>query len=64
MKRLLAALPLLIVFVLMTRLSYAAPLPPAPTDSAPLDGFASLLIALGALYGVYYVRKKDKTEAA
>ena len=63
MKRILAALPLLIVFVLMAHLSYAPPLPPAPIAGAPLDGFAILLIALGALYGAYYVHRKDKAKA-
>ena len=64
MKRLLAALPLLIVFVLMSHLSYAPPLPPVPeSEGAPLDGLVMLLIALGALYGAYCVRRKDKVKA-
>jgi len=63
MKRLLAALPLLIVFVLMAHLSYAPPLPPVPQEAGPLDGFAILLITLGALYGGYYTHRKDKAEA-
>ena len=64
MKRLLAALPLLIVFVFMAHLCYAPPLPPAPqNEGAPLDGFAMPLITLGTLYGAYSVRRKDKASA-
>jgi hypothetical protein len=63
MKRLFAALPLLIVFVLMAHLSYAPPLPPVSSSGAPLDGFAIMLIMLGALYGGYYVRGKEKVKA-
>tara|TARA_R110000868_G_scaffold37540_4_gene132707 strand:+ start:1416 stop:1601 length:186 start_codon:yes stop_codon:yes gene_type:complete len=59
MKRFFAALPLIIVFILMAHLSFAPPLPPASTDGAPLDGFAMILVAVGALYGGYYVRRKE-----
>lgn len=65
MRKLLAALPLLIVFVLMAHLSYAPPLPPAATEGAPLNEFAVALIVLGVGYAAYYMyKKKSKTEAA
>lgn len=64
MKKIIAVFPLLLVFVLLSHACFAPPLPPVPSDGAPLDGFSILLIVLGVAYGGYYLRKKRKETAA
>ena len=60
MNKFFAALPLIVIFSLMALATFAGPLPPTPSEDAPIDGFALVLVGAGVLYGGYQTRKKDK----
>ncbi|MCF8459853.1 MAG: hypothetical protein K9G46_03950 [Flavobacteriales bacterium] len=44
-------LTLCLFLMVVANVAMAQPFPPAPSDGAPLDGFASLLIVAGIAYG-------------
>jgi hypothetical protein len=52
-----------VAFVLLplTLVKAQGPAPPPPLNEVPLDGFSIFLLAVGASYGGYKLRKKRKS---
>jgi hypothetical protein len=50
-----------VVLLPLTLVKAQGPAPPPPLNEVPLDGFSTILLALGAGYGGYQLRKKRKS---
>jgi hypothetical protein len=50
-RKITLTLALCLFLMVLATVAMAQPLPPAPTDGAPLDGVTSLLIVSGIAYG-------------